>query len=567
MTQLRDVVETWMAVRATSARGGKVERLASLLRGLEPSETAAAVAWLSGELTQRQIGVGWAALRDRPLPAAEPSLEIDEIEATFTRIGGLSGQGSQAARRAAVADLLARATEDEQQFLIALLLGDIGQGALAGVMTDAVAKAADVPRADVRRALMLRGDLGAVAATALADGVAGLRAITLELLRPVQPMLASPGEDLEGALARISPAAVEFKLDGIRVQVHRSGDEVRVFTRTLDDITGRVPEVVAAARALEVESAVLDGEAIALRADGRPEPFQVTASGLGSGRLTALFFDVLHAGGEDLIDRPGSERFAALADLVPEPERIPRVVAPDSDAASAMLDQALAMGHEGVMVKSLEAPYAAGRRGAGWLKVKPRHTLDLVVLAVEWGHGRRRGRLSNLHLGAREPDGPGFVMLGKTFKGLTDAMLAWQTEHLLSLEVAREGHVVHVRPELVVEVAFDGVQASTRYPGGVALRFARVLRHRPDKPAAEADTLDAVLAIHARLKTSICSARRLPGMLELFALDDAAKATLALIGVFGVVFPALVTGLIIFAAAQAAAERQENIARRARRGD
>ena len=462
MTQLRDVVETWMAVRATSARGGKVERLAALLRGLAPSETAAAVAWLSGELTQRQIGVGWAALRDRPLPASEPSLEIDEIEAAFTRIGGLSGQGSQAARRAAVADLLARATEDEQQFLIALL----------------------------------RGDLGAVAAAAIADGVAGLRAITLELLRPVQPMLASPGEDLEGALARISPAAVEFKLDGIRVQVHRSGDEVRVFTRTLDDITGRVPEVVAAARALEVESAVLDGEAIALRADGRPEPFQVTASGLGSGRLTALFFDVLHAGGEDLIDRPGSERFAALADLVPEPERIPRVVAPDSDAASAMLDQAMAMGHEGVMVKSLEAPYAAGRRGAGWLKVKPRHTLDLVVLAVEWGHGRRRGRLSNLHLGAREPDGPGFVMLGKTFKGLTDAMLAWQTEHLLSLEVAREGHVVHVRPELVVEVAFDGVQASTRYPGGVALRFARVLRHRPDKPAAEADTLDAVLAVH-----------------------------------------------------------------------
>jgi DNA ligase-1 len=310
-------------------------------------------------------------------------------------------------------------------------------------------------------------------------------------------MLASPGEDLEGALARISPAAVEFKLDGIRVQVHRRGDDVRVFTRTLDDITARVPEVVAAAQALPVDRAVLDGEAIALRPDGRPEPFQVTASALGTGRLTALFFDVLHAGGEDLIDHPGSERFAALAELVPEAGRIPRVLAPDVDAASEMLDQALARGHEGVMVKSLEAPYAAGRRGAGWLKVKPRHTLDLVVLAAEWGHGRRRGWLSNLHLGAREPDGPGLVMLGKTFKGLTDAMLTWQTEHLLSLEVAREGHVVHVRPELVVEVAFDGVQASTRYPGGVALRFARVLRHRPDKPAAEADTLDAVLAIHA----------------------------------------------------------------------
>ena len=497
MTLLQDVVETSAGVRATSARGGKVERLAELLRRLEPPETPAAVAWLSGELTQRQIGVGWAALRDRPLPAAEPSLEIAETEDAFTRIGSLTGQGSQAARRAAVGDLLARATEDEQRFLVALLLGDIGQGALAGVMVDAVAKAADVPRADVRRALMLRGDLGAVAATALADGVAGLRAITLELLRPVQPMLASPGEDLEGALARISPAAVEYKLDGVRVQVHRRDDDVRVFTRTLDDITARVPEVVAAARALPVDRVVLDGEAIALRADGRPEPFQVTASQVGRGGLSVLFFDVLHAGGEDLIDRPGSERFAALEQLVPEAGRIPRVLAPDAEAASEVLDQALALGHEGVIVKSLEAPYAAGRRGAGWLKVKPRHTLDLVVLAAEWGHGRRRGWLSNLHLGAREPDGSGHVMLGKTFKGLTDAMLQWQTEHLQRLEVARDDYVVHVRPELVVEIAFDGVQASTRYPGGVALRFARVLRHRPDKPAAEADTLDAVLAIHA----------------------------------------------------------------------
>jgi ATP-dependent DNA ligase I len=500
---LRDIVETSAAVRATPARGVKVERLAELLRRTEPAETAAAVTWLAGELTQRQIGVGWAALRDRPPPAAESSLAVGELEHAFTHIGALSGRGSQAARREAVRDMLARATADEQQFLVALLLGDLGQGALAGVMTDAVAKAADVPRTDVRRALMLRGDLGAVAAIALADGAAGLRAISLELLRPIQPMLASPGEDLEGALERISPAAVEFKLDGVRVQVHRRGDEVRVFTRTLDDITARVPEVVAAALALPVDDAVLDGEAIALRADGRPEPFQVTASRMGTRRpagataLAVLFFDVLHAAGEDLIDRPGAERFAALAELVPEAGRIPRVLAPDAAAASAVLAEALALGHEGVIVKSLEAPYAAGRRGAGWLKVKPRHTLDLVVLAVEWGHGRRRGWLSNLHLGAREPDGPGLVMLGKTFKGLTDEMLAWQTERLLALEVARDDYTVHVRPELVVEVAFDGVQASTRYPGGVALRFARVLRHRPDKPAAEADTLDAVLAIHA----------------------------------------------------------------------
>jgi DNA ligase-1 len=499
---LRELVDASAAVRATSARGGKVALLADVLRRVEPDETAAAVAWLSGELTQRQIGVGWAALRDRPPAAAEPSLTVAEVEATFTRIGGLSGAGSQAARREAVRALLARATEDEQQFLTALLLGDIGQGALAGVMTEAVAKAAELPRTDIQRAVMLRGDLGAVAALALAEGAAGLREVSLQVLRPVQPMLASPGDDLEAALERIRPAAVEFKLDGVRVQVHRLGDEVRVFTRTLDDITARVPEVVEAAMALPTDAAVLDGEAIALRPDGRPEPFQVTASRLGTRRpagatpLTALFFDVLHAGGEDLIDRPGMERFEALAELLPEERRIPRVLAADGAAAQAVLDEAIARGHEGVIVKSLEAPYAAGRRGAGWLKVKPRYTLDLVVLAVEWGHGRRRGFLSNLHLGARR--GADFVMLGKTFKGLTDAMLAWQTEHLLRLEIAREGHVVHVRPELVVEVAFDGVQASTRYPGGVALRFARVLRHRPDKPASEADTLDAVLAIHAR---------------------------------------------------------------------
>jgi DNA ligase-1 len=496
-----ELVEASGAVRATSSRNAKVEALAVVLRGVSPAETPPAVAWLSGELTQRQIGVGWASLRDLPAPAAEPTLGIAEVEAAFTHIGRLAGPGSQAARREAVRDLLSRATEAEQRFLAALLIGDLGQGALAGVMVDAVATAAEVPKADVRRALMLRGDLGAVAAVALGEGSAGLGRITLELLRPVQPMLAAPGDDLDSALERISPAAVEYKLDGVRVQVHRSGDDVRVFTRTLDDVTARVPEIVRAALAVPAQAFVLDGEAIALRPDGRPEPFQVTASRFGTRApaaatpLTALFFDVLHADGEDLIDQPGAERFAALAELVPEPDRVPRAAAADADAARAVLDDALAHGHEGVMVKSLEAPYAAGRRGAGWLKVKPRHTLDLVILAAEWGHGRRRGRLSNLHLGAREPDGPGHVMLGKTFKGLTDRMLEWQTRHLLELEVAREGHVVHVRPELVVEIAFDGVQASTRYPGGVALRFARVLRHRPDKPAAEADTLDAVLAV------------------------------------------------------------------------
>jgi DNA ligase-1 len=308
---------------------------------------------------------------------------------------------------------------------------------------------------------------------------------------------------VDAALARISPAAVEYKLDGARLQVHKRGDDVLAFTRSLDDVTARVPEVVEAVRALPARALVLDGEAIALRPDGRPHPFQVTASRLGTRRvggeiaLTPLFFDVLHVDGDDLLDRPGAERAAALAALVPAPGRVPRVEVADGEQARAVLRAAIDAGHEGVLVKSLEAPYAAGRRGAGWLKVKPRHTLDLVVLAAEWGHGRRRGWLSNLHLGARDPASAGFVMLGKTFKGLTDAMLTWQTERLLGLEIARDDWTVHVRPELVVEIAFDGVQTSPRYPGGVALRFARVLRHRPDKPAAEADTIDAVLAIHA----------------------------------------------------------------------
>jgi ATP-dependent DNA ligase I len=359
-----------------------------------------------------------------------------------------------------------------------------------------------VPRDAVRRALMLRGNLGAVAAVALAEGSAGLAAIGLQVGRPVQPMLAAPGDDVEAALRRTGPAAIEYKLDGARLQVHRDGDDVRAFTRSLDDITARVPEVVQAVLALPARRLVLDGEAIALRPDGRPYPFQVTASRFGTRRadrtmpLTPLFFDLLHVDGEDLIDRPGSERAAALAGLVPDRSLVPRTVVADAPGAQAFLDAALAAGHEGVLVKALDAPYAAGRRGAGWLKVKPRHTLDLVVLAAEWGHGRRRGWLSNLHLGARDPAGGGFVMLGKTFKGLTDAMLTWQTERLLTLEIARDDWTIHVRPELVVEIAFDGVQTSTRYPGGVALRFARVLRHRPDKSAAEADTLDAVLAVH-----------------------------------------------------------------------
>jgi DNA ligase-1 len=505
---LRDLADTSAAVAGTSARLGKVELLAAALGRAAPEEAAAAVAFLSGELRQRQIGVGWATLREVPAPAPEPSLRVGAVDAAFEEVGRQAGAGSQAARRALLGDLFARATAPEQRFLRQLLVGELRQGALEGVMVDAVAQAAGVPVRDVRRAVMLRGDLGAVAAAALAGGAAALAGFRLEVGRPVLPMLAQTADSVDAALAKVgAEAAVEWKLDGARIQVHRSGPDVAVYTRSLDDITGRVPEVVEAALALSVIDAVLDGEAIALRPDGRPQPFQVTASRVGSRGdpaglravtpLSPVLFDVLHLDGADLLDAPGAERAAALAAVVPESLRVPRVVAGSVPEASAAFAAALERGHEGVVVKSLATPYEAGRRGAGWLKVKPRHTLDLVVLAVERGHGRRTGWLSNLHLGARDPETGGFVMLGKTFKGLTDAMLRWQTERLGALAVDDSGWVVRVRPELVVEVAFDGVQASPRYPGGVALRFARVLRYREDKTAADADTIDTVRAIHA----------------------------------------------------------------------
>jgi DNA ligase-1 len=475
-------------VRALSGRKAKVERLAAALRSLGPDERRAGTGYLAGAPRQRVLGVGWAALREPVPPALEPSLTVADVDAALERLAAMSGPGSVAARRAELGALLARATASEQEFLRAVVLGDLRQGALAGVLGDAVARAAEVPLADVRRALMLRGDLGAVAEVALSGG--SLAQFRLEVGRPLQPMLASTAPDVAAALAKTGPAAVEWKLDGARIQVHRSGSEVAVFTRSLDEVTPRLPEVVEAVMALPVTTVVLDGEAIALRADGRPHPFQVTGSRFGTRTpvegipLTPMFFDVLHLDGEDLLDRPASERAQALEVV---PARVPRGV-----DGEAVLEAALAMGHEGVVVKALDAPYEAGRRGSAWVKVKPVHTLDLVVLAAEWGHGRRHGWLSNLWLGARSPDG--WVMLGKTFKGLTDEMLRWQTAKLLELEDRRERHVVFVRPELVVEIAFDGVQTSPRYPGGVALRFARVLRHRPDKPAAEADTFEAVLA-------------------------------------------------------------------------
>ncbi len=503
---LVEVARTSEAVAATSARLGKVDLLAACLARLAPAEVGIGVPFLSGELTQRQIGVGWATLRELPPPAAEPTLPLAEVDETFGRVGRLSGSGSQRERRALLSDLFGRATDVEQRFLRQLLTGELRQGALEGVMVDAVARAAGLPGRDVRRALMLRGELGPVAAAALTEGAAGLAAFRLEVGRPLLPMLAQTAESIEAAFTRFTPAAVEWKLDGARIQVHRSGADVAVFTRSLDDITGRVPEVVDAALRLPVSAAVLDGEVIALGPGGRPHPFGVTASRVGTRAgggtvrrtvpLTPVLFDLLHLDGADLLDMPGAGRHEALAGSVPAELRVPRAVFDDIAGADAFLAEALARGHEGAMVKSLDTPYEAGRRGAGWLKVKPRHTLDLVVLAAEWGHGRRRGWLSNLHLGALDPATGGFVMLGKTFKGLTDAMLGWQTERLRELAVDDNGWVVRVRPELLVEVAFDGVQNSPRYPGGMALRFARVLRHRPDKRVSEADTIDTVRAIY-----------------------------------------------------------------------
>jgi len=504
---LSELAQASQEVAATSARLSKVARLADCLARANADEASIAVAYLSGELPQGTIGVGWATLCDLPLPAEPPAtLEVLEVDAAMSRLQAISGRGSQAARREELARLFGRCTELEQRFLLSLLGGELRQGALEGVMADAVARAAGVPAAEVRRAAMLAGDLPTVAKAAMARGQDGLAEFRLTPLRPVKPMLAQTADDIAEALDRVGLAAVEWKLDGARIQVHRAGGEVRVFTRSLADITDRVPEIVETIGALPVDSLIVDGEAIALQADGRPQPFQVTMSRFGTQSatddpsrtpLSAFYFDCLHSDGEDLVDRPGRERLEVLDDCLPRAFVVPRVLTADAVTAQVFLEDALARGHEGVMVKDLDAPYEAGRRGAGWLKVKPAHTLDLVVLAAEWGHGRRHGKLSNLHLGARDPRSGGFVMLGKTFKGMTDEMLAWQTERLLTLETRREGHVVHVRPELVVEIAFDGVQASPRYPGGVALRFARVKGYREDKSSIEADTIDAVRAIHA----------------------------------------------------------------------
>lgn len=503
---LAEVVAAAETVAATSSRLAKVAALAALLRGLDAAEIAPTVGFLTASPRQGRLGVGWRSLNDlETAHAADPTLTVLDVDATLDRLAAADGAGSVATRRGELISLSERATAAEWDFVARVLLGELRTGALEGVLLDAIGKASERDAVVVRRAAMLSGDLGATAVVALTRSADDLADVGLEVGRPVMPMLASTAGSATEALAAVTGAAsVEYKLDGARIQVHRDGDDVRVYTRSLADITHRVPELVEAVRQLPAQRVILDGETLSLDEDGGPRPFQDTMSRFGSDTdptrlLRPWFFDILHLDGRDLIDEPLSVRLELLAQAVGG-ARMPGVVTDDPARAEEFSREALAAGHEGVMVKALDSVYAAGRRGKSWLKVKPVLTFDLVVLAVEWGSGRRTGQLSNLHLGARDPDGAfgepgGFVMVGKTFKGLTDALLKWQTDHFPTIETHRSAYAVHVRPETVVEIAIDGVQRSTRYPGGVALRFARVKGYRPDKGPADADTIDSLRAL------------------------------------------------------------------------
>ena len=508
---LADLVATSAAVKAVRGRLDKIGRLATLLQGLSGDEARIAVAFLSGSIRQGRLGIGGAALREARdvSPADQPRLTLLDVDRAFAEMAAMAGPGSARARQQRLRDVLAAATAAEQDFLMRLLFGELRQGAQEGVLIDAVARAASVPSARVRRAAMLAGDLSIVAEAALASGEAGLDRFRVELFTPVQPMLADSADDVAAAVGALGDAAIEYKLDGARVQVHKSGDLVKVYSRALNEVTAAVPEVVDAVRALPAETLILDGEVLALRADGTPAPFQETMRRFGRRLdvdalrrelpLSPSFFDLLQVDGRETLDDPQSDRFKLLTDLLPSPIVIPHVTGVTGEQAQAFLDAALARGHEGVMAKRRAAPYAAGSRGSDWLKVKAVRTLDLVVLAAEWGSGRRKGWLSNLHLGARDPVNGGFVMLGKTFKGMTDEVLTWQTRELLAREISRDSYVVFVRPELVVEIAFNGIQASPHYPGGLALRFARLKGYRTDKTAAEADTIETVRAVYRQL--------------------------------------------------------------------
>jgi DNA ligase-1 len=508
--RLSELVATSRTVSQTSSRLAKIAHLAELIQRVPPDELQAAIAFLSGSPRQGRIGLGGAAVAESrtAVPVDAATLEIGDVDARFDRIAAASGPGSAADKAQLLRELLTRATRDEQDFLARLIFGELRQGALEGLLIEAVARASKVPAAHVRRAAMLAGDLASVARAALTEGGPALNALVIRPFQPVQPMLAQSAADVGEALADLGEALLEYKIDGARIQVHKSGDEVRVFSRNLRDVTAAVPEVVDVVRAAPARELILDGEAVALRHDGTPEPFQITMRRFGrkldvdrlreSIPISPFFFDALYVDGDSLIDEPLTRRTELMDRLTPSSAHVPRIVTASPQQAQEFAKRAIAAGHEGVMAKAVGGTYAAGRRGRAWVKVKQARTLDLVVLAVEWGSGRRKGMLSNLHLGARDQDRGGFVMLGKTFKGLTDELLTWQTKTFLELEIARDAYTVFVRPELVVEIAFNEIQESPQYPGRLALRFARVKRYRTDKSAAEADTLHAVQAIYTQ---------------------------------------------------------------------
>ncbi len=509
VTLLVSLVETSQRVGATPARKTKIRELASFLKGLQPDEVETAVHYLSGEITQGRIGIGYSTLRAAAADsaAAAATLSIADVDRSLAAIAEIHGAGSAARRSAVLRDLFSRSTADEQEFLVRLMVGELRQGALLGVMVDAIAVAADLPAAPVRRAAMYSKSLGAVARVALSEGAEALGRFQLTPMTPVFPMLAQTAADVTEALDELSgEAAFEWKMDGARIQAHKVDDDVRIYTRSLNDVTDAVPEIAEAVRRLPEPTVVLDGEAIAFDAADRPHPFQITMRRFGRKLnvealraelpIRAYFFDCLYSNGRSIADRPTRERYAVLLRVVPPAMQFPRLVTASEIEAGDFYRAALAAGHEGVMAKSLDAPYEAGNRGSSWLKIKRVHTLDLVVLAAEWGHGRRTGLLSNLHLGAIDPATGEYVMLGKTFKGLTDAMLERQTQEFLAREIRREAGIVYVRPELVAEIAFSDLQASIRYPGGLALRLARVKRYRDDKRVEDADTMDTVRNIY-----------------------------------------------------------------------
>ena len=506
MTLLAEVVRASAAVAATSSRLAKIKVIADCLRALEPYEVEIALPYLSGDIRQGRLTLGFATLRSvMGNPAASPGLTLADVDQAFEALKAVKGKGSASTRQEQLRSLFGKATAEEQDFLLRLIVGELRQGALEGVMLDAVAMAADLPPPDVRRAATFAGGITRAAKAALTGGASALARFSIQLMQPVMPMLAQPSEDVASAMAQLGTAILEWKLDGARVQVHKSGNEVRVYTRNLNDVTAAVPEVVSLVRAAAAQSLILDGEAIALRSDGKPHPFQLTMRRFGRKLdvdalrgelpLSVFFFDCLYRDGVPLVDRAASERHDLLRAALPASAVTPSLMTSNTDEARSFYEKALAQGHEGIMAKAMDAVYEAGRRGAGWLKVKRAHTLDLVVLAAEWGHGRRRGWLSNLHLGARDASSGEFVMLGKTFKGLTDEMLEWQTREFLARETARDDWTVRLRPELVVEIAFNDLQESPHYPGGLALRCARVKGYRPDKRPEDADTIDTVRAI------------------------------------------------------------------------